>query len=418
MGHGQHGGGSPALETCARRAAAAAAARAAPVHTRPPPPLPLPTTPASRVPRARVPLWTAALASLVSFGRARRAPGVISCAYKPSRPFRIFTSSEDFSTMFFAGPPFKLDHTNKVHTNYANCVRFSPDGAHAASVGSDKKVVIYDGKTGAVEKELVDPAKAQNHQSSITSCAWSPDGARLATCSSDKTVKLCDFFARARARKGGGGGGGGGGGSARARARSGQARRGAALAGGTPARRGRGDVRDGRAIGAMQAAVAWSGEFLLALAERRPQLPRPGGGRGRAPPARAVSAPTAPVSCLCVLPGDAPTVFVGCNDGAVFALREGVYAGPREPPRARRSAAKRQGKGTSAAVGAGGATLVTGARRRVGRAARRRRRRQTSGRGLDREAAARARVLGELDLVAVVTPGAVRPHRGGAGRAA
>jgi hypothetical protein len=28
---------------------------------------------------------------------------VISCAYKPSRPFRIFTSSEDFKTMFFAG---------------------------------------------------------------------------------------------------------------------------------------------------------------------------------------------------------------------------------------------------------------------------------------------------------------------------
>jgi WD40 repeat protein len=65
---------------------------------------------------------------------------VISVSYRPTRPFRIFTASEDMSTIFYAGPPFRLDHSNRCHTNFVNCVRFSPDGNHAVSVGADKKV--------------------------------------------------------------------------------------------------------------------------------------------------------------------------------------------------------------------------------------------------------------------------------------
>lgn len=54
---------------------------------------------------------------------------IISVAYKPTRPFRIVTASEDMRTCFYVGPPFKLDHSNNSnHTNFVNCVRYSSDG--------------------------------------------------------------------------------------------------------------------------------------------------------------------------------------------------------------------------------------------------------------------------------------------------
>ena len=34
--------------------------------------------------------------------------------YKPTRPFRICTASEDSDVGFFEGPPFKYHHANKV----------------------------------------------------------------------------------------------------------------------------------------------------------------------------------------------------------------------------------------------------------------------------------------------------------------
>jgi WD40 repeat protein len=66
---------------------------------------------------------------------------VASCAYRPCRPFRLITASEDTRTVFYAGPPFVLDHSNNdAHSNWVNAVRYSPDGQRIVSVGSDKKV--------------------------------------------------------------------------------------------------------------------------------------------------------------------------------------------------------------------------------------------------------------------------------------
>lgn len=39
----------------------------------------------------------------------------------------------------YEGPPFKIKHASKAHSNFANCVRFSPDGERFVSVGSDSK---------------------------------------------------------------------------------------------------------------------------------------------------------------------------------------------------------------------------------------------------------------------------------------
>ena len=110
---------------------------------------------------------------------------VLSVAYKPNRPFRIFSAGEDMKTMFYAGPPFKLDHSNNTHTNFVNCVRYSSDGNRAVSVGSDKKIQMYDGKTGEMTGEVPNA-----HAGGIYSVAFSPDGTQFITASADKTVKM------------------------------------------------------------------------------------------------------------------------------------------------------------------------------------------------------------------------------------
>jgi WD40 repeat protein len=113
---------------------------------------------------------------------------VLSVAYKPSRPFKIMTASEDMKTILHTGPPFRLEHSNSVHSNFVNCIRYSPDGSKAVSVGSDKKIQVYDGATGNPIAEVPNA-----HGASIYSMSFSPDGTRFITASSDKTVKMWDI---------------------------------------------------------------------------------------------------------------------------------------------------------------------------------------------------------------------------------
>ena len=40
---------------------------------------------------------------------------ILSCDFKPNRPFRVATASEDFSIGFHTGPPFKFAHGNQDH---------------------------------------------------------------------------------------------------------------------------------------------------------------------------------------------------------------------------------------------------------------------------------------------------------------
>ena len=110
---------------------------------------------------------------------------VLSVAYKPNRPFRIITASEDFKSLFYQGPPFKLDHSNSSHTNFVNCVRYAPNGSKAVSVGTDKKIQLYDGTTGEPTVDIVNA-----HDGGIYSVAFSPDSQHFLTASADKTVKL------------------------------------------------------------------------------------------------------------------------------------------------------------------------------------------------------------------------------------
>ena len=111
---------------------------------------------------------------------------------RPTRPFRMVTGSEDMSMQFYQGPPFKYVKGIKEHSNFVNCVRFSPDGARLASVSSDKSGVIYHGETGDVLGKL---AAEGGHAGGVLHCAWSPDSKRLVTSGGDKAVKVWDMAA-------------------------------------------------------------------------------------------------------------------------------------------------------------------------------------------------------------------------------
>ncbi|CAN1312410.1 Actin-interacting protein 1-2 [Linum perenne] len=115
---------------------------------------------------------------------------VLSCAFKPTRPFRIVSCGEDFVVNFYEGPPFKFMLSHRHHTNFVNCVRFSPDGSKCITVSSDKKGLIYDGKTGEMIGEL---SQEDAHTGTIYAVSWSPDSKRLLTASADKSAKVWDI---------------------------------------------------------------------------------------------------------------------------------------------------------------------------------------------------------------------------------
>jgi len=114
----------------------------------------------------------------------------LSVDWSPIKPSRVALSDEDCSVLFYHGVPFKYDSRSTHHTRYPNVVRFSPDGKYFATVGSDSKIIIYDGQTGAKVKELTDADSANNHSGSIFGLAWHKDSLELVTASADKTVKI------------------------------------------------------------------------------------------------------------------------------------------------------------------------------------------------------------------------------------
>lgn len=116
---------------------------------------------------------------------------VLSCTFKPTRPFRIVTCGEDFLLNFYEGPPFKFKLSQREHSNFVNCVRYSPDGNKFISVSSDKKGILYDGKTGEKIGEL---SKEDGHNGSIYAVSWGPDSKQVLTVSADKTAKIWDIM--------------------------------------------------------------------------------------------------------------------------------------------------------------------------------------------------------------------------------
>lgn len=115
---------------------------------------------------------------------------ILSVSFRPTRPFRIVTSAEDLQTNIFEGPPFKYLKGNSVHKAYPNAIRYAPDGSVYVSVGSDQKIVVYDGTKGDVIKTIDCKEVKDGHKGAIYNFAWSPDSKQILTVSSDKTAKI------------------------------------------------------------------------------------------------------------------------------------------------------------------------------------------------------------------------------------
>ncbi|XP_054721583.1 actin-interacting protein 1-like [Uloborus diversus] len=110
-----------------------------------------------------------------------------SCDFRPKRPFRIITGSEDNSVGIYEGPPFKFKTTINDHTRFVQSVRFSPDGEYFCSGGFDGKMFLYKADYTKVG-EFGCPA----HGGGIYAVSWSPDGTKLLSASGDKTCKVWD----------------------------------------------------------------------------------------------------------------------------------------------------------------------------------------------------------------------------------
>jgi len=127
---------------------------------------------------------------------------VNSCDFKPSRPFRILTGSEDNTTAVYEGPPFKFKTTKTEHQRYVQSVRYSPDGVFWVSGGFEGKLFLYDGKDSELIAELIDEAVTggtggpRAHAGGIYAVAWSPDGKKLLSASGDKTCKMWNVDTR------------------------------------------------------------------------------------------------------------------------------------------------------------------------------------------------------------------------------
>eukprot|EP00392_Amoebophrya_sp_AT5.2_P011087 g11162.t1 len=121
---------------------------------------------------------------------AHHSKRINSVDYRPARPFRVVTAGEDFVVSLSKGPPFQFEKSEQVHTNFANCARFSPGGgAYFVSCGSDGKVFKYDGGTGALEKEL--SVLPSNVKCSLFGLEFVAENAFVAACG-DKALRLFD----------------------------------------------------------------------------------------------------------------------------------------------------------------------------------------------------------------------------------
>lgn len=61
---------------------------------------------------------------------------------RPTRPYRMVTGSDDTSSGFYEGPPYKFMFFARNHSQFVNCVRFSPNGDHFVTAGADGQVCM------------------------------------------------------------------------------------------------------------------------------------------------------------------------------------------------------------------------------------------------------------------------------------
>jgi hypothetical protein len=112
-----------------------------------------------------------------------------SVSIRQQRPLRAATGADDSSLVFLHGAPFKFaTKLGGLHKGFVWAVGFSPDGSQLVSVGADRRIQLYDGKTGEPTQQIGEG----EHKGSIFGVSWAKDSKRFVTASADQTVKLWD----------------------------------------------------------------------------------------------------------------------------------------------------------------------------------------------------------------------------------
>ncbi|PWN27379.1 WD40 repeat-like protein [Jaminaea rosea] len=108
---------------------------------------------------------------------------VNSVALRAQRPFRAVAGGDDNNLVLYNGVPFKYASTIKEHARFVQAVAYSKDGSHFASVGSDGKVLVYEGASGEVK------GKADLGAGTIFDVKFAQDGKTLLTSGADGFVR-------------------------------------------------------------------------------------------------------------------------------------------------------------------------------------------------------------------------------------
>ncbi|SCU94703.1 LADA_0G10484g1_1 [Lachancea dasiensis] len=122
---------------------------------------------------------------------------VNACHIKLSRPMRCFTAGDDGSCVFFEGPPFKFAASDRTHHDQGKFIRdikFSPGpGTFAISIGSDRKIVCFDGRTGQFVKYIED--EKESVEGGLFALDWfdkGSDSREFVTASADAALRIWD----------------------------------------------------------------------------------------------------------------------------------------------------------------------------------------------------------------------------------
>ncbi len=120
---------------------------------------------------------------------------VNAVSIRQQRPLRAATAGDDKNLVFYHGAPFKFNGIpgRGNHANFIYGVAFSPDGSQLVSVGGDRRIWLYDGRTGEAKGQI--DQGSDGHKGSIFGVSWASDSKRLVTASADRTVKLWDVEA-------------------------------------------------------------------------------------------------------------------------------------------------------------------------------------------------------------------------------
>jgi WD40 repeat protein len=114
---------------------------------------------------------------------------VNAVAIRQQRPLRAATVSDDSSMCFLHGAPFKFaTKAAGLHKGFVLGAAFSPDGNTLVTVGADRRIQLYDGKTGEPTKQVGEGV----HTGSVFAVSWAKDSTRFVTASADQTVRVWD----------------------------------------------------------------------------------------------------------------------------------------------------------------------------------------------------------------------------------